>query len=145
MRHPLLLRSGTVDFCSLAYSFVGMAGGALWVAFIANELVGAMTIIGVEVIIGGGCSNLLDLSMVQYHIPGASAAPRGYDPLSTLPGWRPLLAAGNGVPGRGQLDGRFCKQHGYGQEGHPRYGVLKGVSIRYPSYHKLHLIRYDSM
>ena len=50
--HPLVTPnacSGNVDYCTLFYSLLGMAGGALWIAFIANELVGAMTIIGVEV------------------------------------------------------------------------------------------------
>jgi len=76
MRLPLTLHSGTVDLCSLVYSFVGMVGGALWVAFIANELVGAMTIIGVEVRRVVASIDLItarSMTMTK-HIPRASTA-----------------------------------------------------------------------
>ena len=53
-----------------------MVGGALWVAFIANELVGAMTIIGVEVRRVVASIDLItarSMTMTK-HIPRASTA-----------------------------------------------------------------------
>jgi len=40
---------GSVDVATLVYSLLGMATAALWVALLAGELVGAVSLVGVEV------------------------------------------------------------------------------------------------